>query len=212
MNLLFRFEVEGSFNDSRQFGASEFAHQNQGGHMSQISKIAKAAAVAVVLTTTLSSTPAFAAASYPVKLKAAATGANEGAGKGSPTGSASANFIVSVSRGTFCYNITSKGLSGVNGVHIHKGGAGVDGPVVVPLNFRRFNKAGTACVKATPAVLSAIAMNPAAYYFNLHTPGFPAGAVRGQLKGMSGAIKTPVTSAPKTSAPATTAPSPKPGY
>lgn len=185
--------------------------------MSQFSKIAKVAAVAIALSTSITSAPAFAAASYPVKLKATATGANEGVGKGSPTGSASANFIVSVSRGTFCYNITSKGLSGVNGVHIHKGSAGVDGPVVVPLNFKRFNKAGTACVKATPAILSAIAMNPAAYYFNLHTPAFPAGAVRGQLRGLSAAIKTPVTSAPKTSAPATTSPAttspkPKPGY
>ena len=185
--------------------------------MSQFSKIAKAAAVAVVLTTTLASTPAFAAASYPVKLKAAATGANEGAGKGSPTGTASANFIVSVSRGTFCYNITSKGLTGINGVHIHKGAAGVDGPVVVVMNFKRFNKPGNACVKASAAVLSDIAMKPAAYYFNLHTPAFPAGAVRGQLKGMPGTTKAPVAKAPVTKAPVATtpttkAPSPKPGY
>ena len=185
--------------------------------MSQFSKIAKAAAVAVVLSTSIASTPAFAAASYPVKLKAAATGANEGAGKGSPTGSASANFIVSVSRGTFCYNITSKGLTGINGVHIHKGAAGADGPVVILMNFKRFNKPGNVCVKASPAILSAIAMSPAAYYFNLHTPAFPAGAVRGQLKGMPGTIKAPVTKAPVTKAPVSTtpttkAPSPKPGY
>ena len=185
--------------------------------MSQFSKIAKAAAVAVVLTTTFASTPAFAATSYPVKLKAAATGANEGAGNGSPTGSASANFIVSVSRGTFCYNITSKGLTGINGVHIHKGAAGADGPVVILMNFKRFNKPGNVCVKASPAILRAIALSPAAYYFNLHTPAFPAGAVRGQLKGMTGTTKAPVTKAPVTKAPVSTtpttnAPSPKPGY
>ena len=190
--------------------------------MSQFSKITKAAAIAVALTTSLASTPAFAAASYPVKLKAAATGANEGAGKGSPTGRASANFIVSVSRGTFCYNITSKGLTGINGVHIHKGAAGADGPVVVVMNFKRFNKTGNACVKASPAILSAIAMSPATYYFNLHTPAFPAGAVRGQLKGMPGTrkapvkkapvTKAPVKKAPVTNAPTTKAPSPKAGY
>ena len=180
--------------------------------MSQFSKIAKTAAVAVVISTSFASAPSFAASSYPVKLKATATGSNEGVGKGSRTGSASANFIVSISRGTFCYNITSKGLTGANGVHIHKGAAGVDGPVVVLLNFKRFNKAGNACVKATPALLSDIVKNPSAYYFNLHTPAFPAGAVRGQLKGMPGAVKIPVTTAPTTTAPATTSPSPKPGY
>ncbi len=180
--------------------------------MSQFSKIARAAAVAVALTTTIASTPAFAATSYPVKLKAAATGANEGAGNGSPTGSASGNFIVSVSRGTFCYNITSKGMIGTNGVHIHKGAVGADGPVVILMNFKRFNKPGNVCVKASPAILSAIAMSPGAYYFNLHTPAFPAGAVRGQLKGMSSTTKAPVTKVPVLTTPTTKAPSPKPGY
>ena len=185
--------------------------------MSRFFPLATAATVAVVIGSAFISTPVLAATSYPVKLKVAATGANESAGKGSPKGTASANFIVSVSRGTFCYNIRSKGLSGINGVHIHKGAAGVDGPVVVVMNFKRFNKPGNACVKESPAILSAIARSPAAYYFNLHTPAFPAGAVRGQLKGMPGTRKAPVkkapvTKAPLTTAPTTKAPSPKPGY
>lgn len=190
--------------------------------MSRFSTFGRVTAVAVVLTTALASTPAFAASSYPVKLKVTATGTKEMGGKGSPTGSGSATFTINESKGTICYSIKFKALAGINGVHIHKGAAGVDGPVVVALNAKRFNKTGSACVKESPAVLGEIAMDPGMYYFNIHTKKFPAGAVRGQLTGIARtkkvpamkthAPKPPATKAPATNTPTTKAPSPKAGY
>jgi hypothetical protein len=148
--------------------------------MSRFSKLARVAAVAVVVTTALASTPAIAATSYPVKLKAAATGAMETAG-GSMSGTGSGTFTIKHSQKLFCYNIKAKGLTGINGSHIHKGAAGVDGAVVIALNAKKIDKGGTPCVKASASVLADISMHPGNYYFNVHTAKYPAGAVRGQL-------------------------------
>ena len=151
--------------------------------MSRFLTLGRAAAVAAVIATAFVSTPAFAATSNLVKLTATATGANVMAGKGSPTGSGSATFTINEAKGTICYSINSKDLSAITGVHIHKGAAGVDGPVVVAMNAKEFNKNGSysACVKESPTLLGDISMNPSMYYFNIHTKTFPAGAVRGQL-------------------------------
>jgi len=68
--------------------------------------------------------------------------------------------------------------------HIHVGGAGVNGPIVVPLFDYSPPKTWTlftGCVRATPATLTAILRAPAAYYGNVHTTQYPAGAIRGQL-------------------------------
>lgn len=180
--------------------------------MSRFTTFSRVAAAAVVLTTVFASTPAFAASSYPVKLKATATGAHIMGGLGSPKGSGLATFTINESKGTICYSIKFKALAGVNGVHIHKGAAGVDGPVVVAMNVKRFNKKGNVCVKESPAVLGEIAMNPGMYYFNIHTKKFPAGAVRGQLTGTAHTKKVPVTKTHASKAPTTKAPSPKAGY
>jgi len=39
-----------------------------------------------------------------------------------------------------------------------------------------------ACTAVDPALLAAIVANPRLYYVNVHTPLFPGGEVRGQLK------------------------------
>jgi hypothetical protein len=62
--------------------------------------------------------------------------------------------------------------------HIHKGKPGVAGPVVVPLGAA-FRKSG--CTTARAAVTAAIVRTPGAYYVNIHTAKYPAGAIRGQL-------------------------------
>ncbi len=180
--------------------------------MSRLSTFGRTTAIASVITTAFALSPAVAATSYPVTLKVTATGANVMAGKGSPTGSGSATFTINLAKGTICYSIKSKALKDINGVHIHSGASGVDGPVAVALDAKNFNKPGVACVKETAAVLGAIASNPGLYYFNIHTKKFPAGAVRGQLTGTSRYPKAPVTKAPSTTAPTTSAPAPKVGY
>ena len=68
--------------------------------------------------------------------------------------------------------------------HIHVGGAGVNGPVVVTLfsgstDRKLIFQAARLQIDATTA--TAICANPAGYYVNYHTTDFPGGAIRGQL-------------------------------
>ena len=74
--------------------------------------------------------------------------------------------------------------------HIHPGASGVNGPVIVstgilaaaPVTFQdgvaTFSVSG---VSVPVAALQAILNNPAAYYFNVHSPTNPGGFSRGQL-------------------------------
>lgn len=58
------------------------------------------------------------------------------------------------------------------------------GPVVVPLFEGMFSGTDeiSDCVDVDRDLIAAIRQNPSEYYVNVHsTPGFEAGAVRGQL-------------------------------
>jgi hypothetical protein len=77
-----------------------------------------------------------------------------------------------------CWEIKAAKVAKLAAAHIHKGKAGVAGPVVVP--FGKTYKA-KGCVKSTAAVIAAIKKNPRAYYVNVHNAKYPAGALRGQL-------------------------------
>ena len=67
--------------------------------------------------------------------------------------------------------------------HIHRGVAGVAGPIVIgfsPLTF--INGVASGAVNVTnQALLDEIRANPAGFYVNIHNGEFPGGAVRGQL-------------------------------
>lgn len=102
---------------------------------------------------------------------------------GSNTG-ASGFFSYEVEGTMFCYTIVVNGLS-ANAVaaHIHVGPRNVAGPIVIPLSVpsaRSFSTSG--CTTANADLLAAVQANPKAYYVNVHTPTFPGGEVRGQLK------------------------------
>lgn len=101
-----------------------------------------------------------------------------------------------ITGGTFDFNFQLVGFppdSRAILAHIHTGAAGVNGPVFVdtgltPATAVPIQANGTATFNTTGlspanagAAINAIAANPAGYYFNVHTPLNPAGAVRGQL-------------------------------
>jgi CHRD domain len=99
-------------------------------------------------------------------------------------------FSYTVSGSELCYTLEVRNLTGVPvAAHIHLAPRHVPGPVVVPLSSPPA-ATGTvsACITAaeggamTPAELAAITADPRAYYVNVHTPLWPAGEVRGQLK------------------------------
>ena len=110
-----------------------------------------------------------------------AKGKFEGAGKGATKGSVTARFTTDTTKNTLCYSIKSHGITGISGVHIHTGAAGVNGAVAVPLDPMKIDHAGKTCVAVEAKLLADISANPSTYYFNAHTPMYPNGAVRAQL-------------------------------
>ena len=110
-----------------------------------------------------------------------AKGKAEGVGGGSPTGSVTSRFLVNLTKKTLCYSITSHGLSGITGVHVHSGVAGTNGGVVVALDPAVIDTKHSACVSVASKLLTDISEHGSKYYFNAHTAKFPGGAVRGQL-------------------------------
>jgi hypothetical protein len=65
--------------------------------------------------------------------------------------------------------------------HIHRGGAGVNGPVVVPFTAPGQDGNSSGCASADAALIGEIVGNPGGFYVNVHTKEHPAGAIRAQL-------------------------------
>ena len=121
------------------------------------------------------------------RLAATLSGANEVPGPGDPDGRGTA--FVRLSGTTACYALEWSGIGAPTAAHIHQGGAGVAGPVVVLFFQPGINAAslpGTlssvaGCVDVDPALAGRIAASPRDWYVNIHTADFAAGAIRGQL-------------------------------
>lgn len=97
--------------------------------------------------------------------------------KGDSDGSGTAE--VKITGTTVCWEIKASKVATLVAAHIHKGRAGVAGPVAVPFG-KTYKSKG--CVQAPLAVAAAIKKNPSAYYVNVHNAKYPAGALRGQLR------------------------------
>jgi hypothetical protein len=79
----------------------------------------------------------------------------------------------------------------VRAAHIHSAVAGVNGAIVVdsgiltasplPLQNGRL-EFSSGPITVTPSMAQAIIDNPAAFYFNVHSPANPGGFARGQLR------------------------------
>ncbi len=104
------------------------------------------------------------------------TGAAEAPGPGDPDGRGSVSVWLNPGQGTVCWRISYEDLDTVVAAHIHVAPVGQPGPVVVPLS-----PVPGGCTSADPALIRAIIHNPEAYYVNVHTTVYPAGAIRGQL-------------------------------
>ncbi len=87
----------------------------------------------------------------------------------------------------------------LTGFHIHRGGEGVAGPVVINTGLRGpidaaagagqlFYGVNVDPTDANVTLLTAIQNNPAGYYVNLHTETNPGGQFRGQLGNTAGFV------------------------
>lgn len=109
-------------------------------------------------------------------LKASLKGANE-TEKGDTDGRGSATVRI---KGTqLCYTLRLTRVATTMAGHIHRGKAGVAGPVLVPLYMGKEQRRG--CVKVKAALAKEIAKSPRGFYVNVHNATYPGGAVRGQL-------------------------------
>jgi hypothetical protein len=104
-------------------------------------------------------------------------GANE-LPKGDPTATGTAEIKLNAATGKVCWKFTLKGVKGPTAAHIHTGGPGTTGAVIVPFGTA-FKRSG--CTTAPKETINAILAKPRAFYVNVHTAKSPAGAVRGQL-------------------------------
>ena len=148
-----------------------------------------ALAAALVFGMTLLAVPAAASGSSGKATTLAATlkGANEFPGPGDPDGRGRA--FVRLAGDRACFVLQWSKITAPTAAHIHKGGPGVAGPVVV-LFFEPSTNAASlpdtlssvaGCVDVDPALAKEIAASPRDYYVNIHTADFAPGAIRGQL-------------------------------
>jgi hypothetical protein len=97
--------------------------------------------------------------------------------KGDADGTGTAEVKITGRR--VCWEIKVAHVQTIVASHIHKGGPGVAGPVVVPFG-KVFKSKG--CTTTTAALAAAIQKHPSAYYVNVHNKKYPGGALRGQLR------------------------------
>jgi hypothetical protein len=124
-------------------------------------------------------------------LNAALFGSEEVPGPGDPDGFGAARVTLNPMTDEVCVNIGVLRIDPATMAHIHRGAAGVAGPVVVDFTSLIIpaaalpgvgSSAVSGCVKANSAVIDEIIANPAGFYVNVHNAAFMAGAVRGQLR------------------------------
>ncbi len=110
------------------------------------------------------------------------TGANEIPGPGDPDGSGTATITINRGLGEICWSISVSDITlPAIGAHIHLAPVTAAGPVVVPLTQPDATGTSSGCTTVDRELAKAIAKDPGAYYVNVHTTDYPAGALRGQL-------------------------------
>lgn len=135
---------------------------------------------ATVVATTVVAAPALAGqggvAAIPLNNEQETTGA---------MGGASGFFSYRLDGTEFCYVLEVRGLTaGVAAAHVHLAPRETAGPVKIPLAVPAGQTSFTAsgCTAIDAALASDLAADPRSYYVNVHTPTYPGGEVRGQLK------------------------------
>ena len=112
---------------------------------------------------------------------ASLTGSQEVPGPGDADGSGRAEVTVVDAIDNVCFNIKVTAIAPASAAHLHRGAAGVAGPVVLPFEAPSDGESD-GCVKADGALADEIKANPGNFYVNVHNDEFPNGAVRGQLR------------------------------
>jgi hypothetical protein len=102
---------------------------------------------------------------------------------GDPDGRGEALITINLGRGAVCWKLSVANiLLPATAAHIHKAPAGVRGGIAVALTPPNASGRIAGCKEdQNREVLQEILVHPSAFYVNVHTSDYPAGAVRGQL-------------------------------
>lgn len=100
---------------------------------------------------------------------------------GDPDGTGTAELILFPGREKFCYRLNVSNIGNVTAAHLHKGGAGENGPVVRNLIPPKDGYSRECVKRYGKSAVRQIANNLSNYYVDIHTTEYPDGAVRGQF-------------------------------
>lgn len=111
------------------------------------------------------------------------TGTQEVPGPGDADGTGTVEIRVTPSLNQICWQLYARGTDAATAAHIHRGEAGIAGPVVLMLTTPDGDGHSQGCAIVDPALAREIAQAGHGFYVNVHTAAFPNGAMRGQLRG-----------------------------
>jgi CHRD domain len=99
-----------------------------------------------------------------------------------PNASGTAALRLRSDAGQVCYKLQVANVTlPTVAAHIHRGGAAVNGPVVVPFTAPDAAGKSSGCAETAASLIDEITGNPAGFYVNVHTKEHPGGAIRAQL-------------------------------
>jgi hypothetical protein len=110
-------------------------------------------------------------------------GIQEVPGPGDPDGNGTVEIRVDPGSGQICWDLYARAIGPATAAHIHRGAAGVAGPVVLALTTPDAAGRSQGCAAADPAIAREIAYQSYEFYVNVHDADHPTGAIRGQLRG-----------------------------
>ena len=126
-----------------------------------------------------------------VEVVAKLKGNEEVPGPGDKKGKGEARIFLKAKKEKVCFALEISKLDGAAAAHIHKGVAGVAGPIKVTLFEASPELPGDGaydgCVENVKSkLIKRIGKRPEKFYVNVHNSEFPEGAIRGQLESLVG--------------------------
>lgn len=114
------------------------------------------------------------------------TGLQEVPGPGAPGGNGTVEIRVIPRQGSVCWNLYARAIGTATAAHIHRGGTGSAGAPVLALTTPDANGRSQGCAIVDPNLAREMGYAPQEFYVNVHSEALPQGAIRGQLRNVSG--------------------------